>query len=533
MGYLGLVYRYTGDEDLYFHLQRIRRFPEERARLHVAEVVSAVGFLHRKGYVHRDIKPENILLDTKGHVALTGFGLAKNLGPSDGSEFPKSNTFCGTIEYLAPEMLTNKSEHDIRCDWWSVGVLLYELTTGRPPFYSRSITRICRRILNATPRFPPFSSKTCVSVIKKLLNKDRRYRLGAKRDSKDVFAHPFFSDYKLNDASLKARSRVPVNLNVMSSPETKPSVSVEKAAPPQQNYPPQESTPPQVSSPRQEELQSAKLAGIDALSPRSVQSGSPPSPLPQNAAWNAPSAIIGAPSSPLTPSTTTAPSSAVPNSNNSSTKASDGPITTTATNSDDESHISTRDESSSALSSIRRRVRISTLANNPLSRSSPRKPNVMRNNSPSTDRTGIASTSVFGFEAPVSEFGSMKSRRSSGNNHPRSPTPPHSLYDGEERKKRGHNAKEDPQTLHALRREIWELRSRLRELERKESTISAGSYGAGSGTPSRRASISRNSRSHVSTIVDAFEGGTGSGRPSISSIKDGATVDDGMDESEV
>lgn len=193
MGYLGLVYSWRGDVDMYFHLQRHQRFEEAVARVQVAELALAIGHLHSKGFAHRDIKPENVYVDAKGHVALTGFGLAKDLGQPVDGRYPSTDTFCGTTEYLAPEMLTDSSCHDCRVDWWMLGILLFELTVGFPPFYSRNIHRLYSRILCSEPQYPERMTTACRHAISGLLKKDPRHRVGSRRGVQQVLSQPFFA----------------------------------------------------------------------------------------------------------------------------------------------------------------------------------------------------------------------------------------------------------------------------------------------------------------------------------------------------
>jgi serine/threonine protein kinase len=123
------------------HLRKAYRFTEDRTKFYAAEIILALDYLHTLGIVYRDLKPENILIDRKGHLALTDFGLSK-AGMEDGE---KSYTFCGTPEYVAPEILYCKAHydrplekgHDRTVDYYSLGALIYEMLSGAPPFYSK------------------------------------------------------------------------------------------------------------------------------------------------------------------------------------------------------------------------------------------------------------------------------------------------------------------------------------------------------------------------------------------------------------
>jgi len=178
---------YQGGE-LFFHLKNKRRFSEDVARIYVGEIALALGHLHSLAVIYRDLKPENILLDDNGHVCLTDFGLSKDVDKDD-----KAHTFCGTPEYLAPEIVTGAG-HDKAVDWWSLGILLYELTVGIPPFYSQNVNEMYNKIQHGVLRFPPFLSEPCKNLIVALLNRDPTKRLGSKDDVNDIRGHQFFKD---------------------------------------------------------------------------------------------------------------------------------------------------------------------------------------------------------------------------------------------------------------------------------------------------------------------------------------------------
>lgn len=190
---LYLVLDYFQGGELFFHLKDQKRFNEQTAKLYVAEIAMAFGHLHSQGVIYRDLKPENILLDDTGHVCLTDFGLAKEL-----EENSKTQTFCGTPEYLAPEIIQGKG-HDKAVDWWSLGILLYELTVGIPPFYSQNVNEMYTKIQHGVLRFPPFLSEACKALIVKLLNRDVSRRLGSENDFEELKEHVFFKDLNWDD----------------------------------------------------------------------------------------------------------------------------------------------------------------------------------------------------------------------------------------------------------------------------------------------------------------------------------------------
>lgn len=188
---LYFVTDYKSGGELFWHLQREGRFTEDRARFYIAELVLALEHLHKYDIVYRDLKPENILLDATGHVALCDFGLSKpDLGAGQ-----LTNTFCGTTEYLAPEVLLDESGYSKLVDFWSLGVLLFEMCCGWSPFYAEDTQQMYRNICFGKIKFPRGAiGDDGKQFVKGLLNRNPKHRLGAKNDAQDLKDHAFFKD---------------------------------------------------------------------------------------------------------------------------------------------------------------------------------------------------------------------------------------------------------------------------------------------------------------------------------------------------
>lgn len=188
---LYLVTDYMSGGELFWHLQKEGKFLEPRAKFYIAELILALEHLHTHDIVYRDLKPENILLDANGHIALCDFGLSKaNLSSNS-----TTNTFCGTTEYLAPEVLLDDSGYTKLVDFWSLGVLVFEMCCGWSPFYAEDTQQMYKNIAFGKVRFP----KDTLSVegrnfVKGLLNRNPKHRLGATRDAEELREHPFFAD---------------------------------------------------------------------------------------------------------------------------------------------------------------------------------------------------------------------------------------------------------------------------------------------------------------------------------------------------
>ncbi|EEB07338.2 AGC/AKT protein kinase Sck1 [Schizosaccharomyces japonicus yFS275] len=209
---LYLVTDYLSGGELFWHLQHEGKFPEPRAKFYIAELVLALEHLHKHNIVYRDLKPENILLDANGHIALCDFGLSKaNLSTNS-----TTNTFCGTTEYLAPEVLLEEGGYTRMVDFWSLGVLVFEMCCGWSPFYSEDTQQMYRNIAFGKVRFPKDTlSQEGRNFVRGLLNRNPRHRLGAIGDAEELKEHPFFSDIDW-DALAKKKVKPPYKPHVSS-----------------------------------------------------------------------------------------------------------------------------------------------------------------------------------------------------------------------------------------------------------------------------------------------------------------------------
>lgn len=184
---LYFVLDFVNGGQLFFQLLQHGLFREDLARVYAAEIVSAVAYLHDNGIMHRDLKPENILLGADGHIILTDFGLAKQF-----DDTTRYNSLCGTIEYMAPEIILGKG-HNKAADWWSVGILLCEMLTGKLPFSGGNRYKLQQKIIKDKIKLPPFLSSEAHSLIKGLLQKDPSKRLGSGPHGEDeIKNHKWF-----------------------------------------------------------------------------------------------------------------------------------------------------------------------------------------------------------------------------------------------------------------------------------------------------------------------------------------------------
>ncbi|KFA79421.1 hypothetical protein S40288_10177 [Stachybotrys chartarum IBT 40288] len=183
---LYFVLAFVNGGELYYHLQKEHRFDVNRSRFYTAELLCALECLHGFSIIYRNLKPENLLLDYQGHIAFCDFGLCK----LDVKDEDQINTSCGTPKYLAPELLTGHGYNET-VDWWILGVLLYEMLTGLPPFYDKDTNEMYRKILSEPLYFPDVVPSVAKDLLTKLLDRDPVERLGAN-GAAEIKAHPFF-----------------------------------------------------------------------------------------------------------------------------------------------------------------------------------------------------------------------------------------------------------------------------------------------------------------------------------------------------
>ncbi|XP_060572640.1 ribosomal protein S6 kinase alpha-1-like isoform X2 [Ruditapes philippinarum] len=188
-GKLYLILEFLRGGDLFTRLSKEVMFTEEDVKFYLAELALALDHLHRVGIVYRDLKPENILLDSDGHIKLTDFGLSKESLFQD----KKTYSFCGTVEYMAPEVV-NRKGHGTAADWWSYGVLMFEMLTGALPFQGANRKETMTQILKAKLGMPGFLSPEAQSLLRALFKRNPQNRLGSSNSGiEELKRHAFFS----------------------------------------------------------------------------------------------------------------------------------------------------------------------------------------------------------------------------------------------------------------------------------------------------------------------------------------------------
>ncbi|CAL9731811.1 hypothetical protein MOUN0_M05996 [Monosporozyma unispora] len=182
-----MVMDYIEGGELFSLLRKSQRFPNPVAKFYAAEVCLALEYLHSKDIIYRDLKPENILLDKNGHIKITDFGFAKYVPDV-------TYTLCGTPDYIAPEVVSTKP-YNKSVDWWSFGILIYEMLAGHTPFYDSNAMKTYENILNAKLKFPPFFNEDVQDLLSRLISRDLSQRLGnLQNGTEDVKNHPWFNE---------------------------------------------------------------------------------------------------------------------------------------------------------------------------------------------------------------------------------------------------------------------------------------------------------------------------------------------------
>ena len=185
---LMMLMEFVPGGEIFSHLRKRGRFSFSMTRFYIASIVLAIQYLHAMDIVYRDLKPENLLLDERGYLKITDFGFAK-IVPD------RTWTLCGTPEYLAPEIITSKG-HGKGVDWWALGILMFEMLAGYPPFFDENPFGIYQKILAGRIEFPRHFDAPAKDLERKLLSSDRTKRIGnLKNGAEDIKKHKWFKGF--------------------------------------------------------------------------------------------------------------------------------------------------------------------------------------------------------------------------------------------------------------------------------------------------------------------------------------------------
>uniref|UniRef100_A0A4W5KS77 protein kinase C n=1 Tax=Hucho hucho TaxID=62062 RepID=A0A4W5KS77_9TELE len=205
---LFFVMEYLNGGDLMFHIQNCHKFDVQRSTFYAAEIICGLQFLHSKGIVYRDLKLDNVLLDSEGHIKIADFGMCKENMEGE----TRTCTFCGTPDYIAPEILLGQ-KYGNSVDWWSFGVLLYEMLIGQSPFHGRDEEELFQSIRTDDPCYPQWLAKDARDILIKLFVREPERRLGVKGN---IRQHSFFKDTNWN--ALEKREVAPPFRPTVKSP---------------------------------------------------------------------------------------------------------------------------------------------------------------------------------------------------------------------------------------------------------------------------------------------------------------------------
>ncbi|KAI8607418.1 kinase-like domain-containing protein, partial [Chytriomyces sp. MP71] len=190
--HLYLILEYIPGGDMFSHIRKHVRFQESIARFYTCEIILALEYIHSKNVIYRDLKPENILLDPRGHIKIADFGFAKVIPRN------QATTFCGTPAYMAPEIIM-KMGYSKSADWWSLGIVCYELMAGYSPFQAETPLKIYERILNCEMRWSSQIGDVAKDLLVRILETVPDKRLG-KNGAKEIKGHPWFRSVKWKEA---------------------------------------------------------------------------------------------------------------------------------------------------------------------------------------------------------------------------------------------------------------------------------------------------------------------------------------------
>ncbi|KAH7297872.1 hypothetical protein KP509_25G016500 [Ceratopteris richardii] len=205
-----LVLEYVSGGDFFGHLRTKDKLDEATARFYAAQIVLAFEYLHSLDIIYRDLKPENLLLDEKGDLKIADFGFAKKIDH-------RTFTLCGTPDYLAPEIILAKG-HGKAVDWWTLGVLIYEMLAGVAPFADDDASATYQKILDGKIIFPRYFSRSAKDLIRKLLTADLTKRIGCLKDGvREIKHHPWFSNVKWDNV-FHRKDKPPIKPKPLNSP---------------------------------------------------------------------------------------------------------------------------------------------------------------------------------------------------------------------------------------------------------------------------------------------------------------------------